>query len=372
MKFTGIIFLLIFAVACRQRTYVVEYSDNNAYKPNTAFVSYEDISLSRFDSLKTKYQLDTIFHGETDEFRRMLMLRNWIRQKISINDFGDPYPSNDHPQGIIDAASHGQGFHCGHYMVVQNALMNAYGYVTRCLGAGPGLKGVEDGHHGINEIWVNKFHKWFLSDAKFNHHFEKNGVPLSALEIRNEFLKNRAADVVLVRGPDRTPITIDSLKDVNGMYIKHNKDWFAQWYTWLEWDRSADRFSAWPAFHTKLNMYQDDYFKSHTWYWDGKPHWAYKTDQISYQSSRDAIEWTPNTIHAYIRIDSSKNEAAIRLSSATPNFKQYQMRHDNNSWTTCDSTLTIALKAPKEAYYFRAVNIADVAGPEFKVIFASR
>lgn len=372
MKNTGIIFLLIFAVACKQRTYVVEYSNDNAYKPNTAFTSFEDISLARFDSLKAKYQLDTIFHGETDEFKRILLLRNWIRQKISINDFGDPYPGNDHPQGILDAAAHGQGFHCGHYMVVQNALMNAYGYVTRCLGAGPGLKGVQDGHHGMNEIWVNKFHKWFLSDAKFNHHFEKEGVPLSALQVRDEFLRNRSADVVLVKGPDRIAISLDSLKDVKGNYVKHKKDWFAQWYTWLEWDKSANRFSAWPEFHTKLNMYQDEYFKSHTWYWDGKPHWAYNTDNVTYQSARDAIEWTPNTIQAIIKIDSSTNEAAITLFSSTPNFKEYQVKYQNDSWTPCDSSLIVSLKEPREQYLFRAVNVANVAGPEYKVIFASK
>ena len=125
MKVTTIIFLLIACIACKDRNYVVESDNNKIYKPNTAFVSYENISLPRFDSLKTKYQLDTIFHGETDEFKRILLLRNWIRQQVPINDFGDPYPGNDHPQGIIDAASKGQGFHCGHYMVVQNAVMNA-------------------------------------------------------------------------------------------------------------------------------------------------------------------------------------------------------------------------------------------------------
>ena len=40
------------------------------------------------------------------------------------------------------------------------------------------MKGIVDGHHGINEIWSNKYNKWFLSDAKYNHHFEKDGIPL--------------------------------------------------------------------------------------------------------------------------------------------------------------------------------------------------
>jgi hypothetical protein len=369
MKITTLFFLLFVCVACKQRNYVVENSSNVAYKQNTAFVSYENISLPRFDSLKSKYQLDTIFHGETDEFKRILLLRNWIRQKISINDFGDPYPGDGHPQGIIDAAMKGQGFHCGHYMVVQNAIMNAYGYVTRCLGSGPGVKGGEDGHHGMNEIWVNKFHKWFLSDAKFNHHFEKNGVPLSALEVRDEYLKNKAADVALVKGPDRVPIELDSLKDEKGVYLLHKKEWFAQWYTWLEWDKTSTRFSAWPSFDTKLNMYKDDYFSKHTWFWDGKPHWAYKTNEISYQDARDAIEWTPNVIEAEAAI--VDDHAKISLSSFTPNFKEYQVNSDGN-WVRCDSVVDLKLNKDKEDVSFRAVNAAGVAGPEYKMAFVSK
>jgi len=371
MKGTIIIIVFFCMAACKQRTYRVEITNASAYHPDTAFAGYEDISLARFDSLKTKYQLDTIFHGEKDEFRRILLLRNWIRQKIDINDFGDPYPGNDYPQGILDAAMHGQGFHCGHYMMVQNAVMNAYGYVTRCLGSGPGIKGGADGHHGMNEIWLNKYGKWFLSDAKFNHHFEKNGIPLSALEIRDEYLKNRAKDILLVKGPDREVIEIDSLKDRTGVFRKRNKEWFAQWYTWLEWDKKANRFSAWPAFTTKLNMFSDDYSRKNKWYWDGKPHWAYNTDQISYQDRREAIEWTPNIIQPAVTITDA--HAKITLASTTPNFKEYQVLHaPDSTWIKCDSQLNVDLEKHKEEFQFRTMNVAAVPGPVCKISFTEK
>jgi len=221
----------------------------------------------------------------------------------------------------------------------------------------------------MNEIWVNKFHKWFLSDAKFNHHFEKNGVPLSALEVRDEYLKNKAADVVLVKGPDRIPIETDSLKDVKGVYVRHNKDWFASWYTWLEWDKTSTRFTAWPMFNTKMNMYKDDYFSSHTWIWDGKPHWAYNTDEITYQDKRDAIEWTPNVINA--AATTSGDHAKVVLKSVTPNFKEYEMNGDG-SWVRCDSVVELPLDKDKQEVAFRAVNAAGVAGPEYKLIFVAK
>lgn len=370
-KFITIVAAVVFLASCRGKTYQISEKEAVEYKPNVAFATYENIALPRFDSLKIKYQLDTVFHGETDEFKRILLLRNWIRSHVSINDFGDPYPGADHPAGIIDAAAKGQGFHCGHYMVVQNAVMNAYGYVTRCLGSGPGVKGTNDGHHGMNEIWVNEFGKWVLSDAKFNHHFEKNGVPLSALEVRDEVLKNDAADIVLVKGPDRTAIQIDSLKDEKGKYVRRNKEWFAKWYTWIEWDQQANRFSAWPSFQTKLNMFRDEYAKANTWYWDGKPHWAYNTNEVNYQEKRDAIEWTPNTVAANASVTDGRAE--IHLQSSTPNFKEYQMRGPaDTTWTKCDSLIKMTLDKDAEEYSFRAVNSQNVAGPEYRIAFTSK
>src|SRR6476469_9316906 len=145
-----------------KKPFHVSKVNNPEFVPDTAFISFEDLSSPKFQALKEKYQLDTIFHGEKDELKRILLLRDWIRKVISINDFSDTYPGDGYPGGILDAALKGHGFHCGHYMIVQNAVMNAYGFVTRCLGAGPGVKGGPDGHHGTNEIWSNQFQKWFL------------------------------------------------------------------------------------------------------------------------------------------------------------------------------------------------------------------
>lgn len=368
MRNVGIItVLLLTLLSCKQKPYHSVKVENPVYRANTVFVSHEDMTSPKFDSLREKYQLDTIFHGEKDELKRILLLRNWIRKVIRISDFEDHYPGRSYPQGILDAALKGHGFHCGHFMIVQNAIMNAYGYVTRCIGAGPGVKGGPDGHHGINEIWLNKYHKWFLSDAKYNHHFEKNGIPLSALEVRDEYLKNKAADIVMVKGPDRIPIEFDSVADKNVVMQKVTKERFAQTYTWIEWEKSNNRFTVWPDFNTKLNMYQDDYFKNHTWIWDGKPHWAYNTPYMNLVSDRKAIEWTPNTIESKVTIDG--NRAHIELNSNTPNLKTYQMKETpDGDWKDVSNPVEIALNGDDNEIVFRAVNLGNVAGPEHKVV----
>src|SRR5690554_397327 len=128
----GILMLLV--MACGRKVYTVEEADNPEYKPNKVFEAFEDMTAPQAAHLVSKFHIDTIFKGETDEFKRILLLRHWIKSVIPIEDFGDPYPGEGNVERIIDYALNGQGYHCGHYMRVQNAIMSAYGYITRSLG----------------------------------------------------------------------------------------------------------------------------------------------------------------------------------------------------------------------------------------------
>ncbi len=365
--FLSIIALVFVLFSCESRQYFLAEVDNPVYKPNQAFQAPEDLSNPGFSHLIEKYQLDTIFHGETDEFKRILMLRNWIKTVIMINDTGDPYPGGGYAEGILDAALNGQGFHCGHFMVVQNGVLNAYGYVTRCLGAGPGVQGQEgsDGHHGIDEVWSNQYNKWVLSDAKYNHHFEKNGIPLSALEVRDEYLKNKAADVTLAQGPDRKAIEFNE-------EVQRSKEQFARTYTWITWHENGDYFSSWPEHSGRIVMYEDDFYRSNIWTRDGKPCWIYEhMEDILLIQDRDVIEWTPNTIEAKVTFKDSK--ALFLLTSDTPNLKEYQMKESpSGDWVRVEKAFPLDLKAKKYELTFRTINLAGVSGPEHKILIDSK
>lgn len=361
-NFKLLVFSTLLVLCCGTKKPFHEVTVNNPdFSPNTVFVGYEDLSYPKFNALKEKYRLDTIFHGEKDELKRILLLRNWIKKIIKINNVG-PYPGNGSPESILDEALKGHGFHCGHYMVVQNAIMNAYGYITRCLGAGEGAPNELEVHHGMNEIWLNTYHKWFLSDAKYDVHFEKDGIPLSALEVHDAYLKNKAADIMLMRGPDRVPTEVYA--EVNN----RPKELFARIYTWITWDQYNTKYINWPKKDSSdLVMYQDDYYNNHIWIRSGKPHWVYNTRYLHLVSDRKAIEWTPNTITSKVIIE-GKN-AQIELNSITPNLKTYQMKElPDGDWKDVSKAVKIKLKNDKNEIVFRTINLADVGGIEHKVI----
>jgi hypothetical protein len=236
--------------------------------------------------------------------------------------------------------------------------MNAMGYVTRCLQPGPG--GEENtylsaGNHGVNEIWSNRHRKWFISDAEFDGHFEKNGIPLSALEIREEFLKDGAKSVDLVVGPQRKK-TAPKL-----LFSPHC-------YRFVAYELAGDRHSGtgWaPGAPVVLN---DEYFRTHTWRRWGNPpggiareHWAVRANAFLRVAHREWIEWTPNVVA--VRAAIAGDTARIRLQSHTPNFDRYEMRAPGGAWEKVAGEFDLKLSGARIEREFRAVNKAAVAGP---------
>ena len=332
-------------------------AENPRYCGNELFRAFENYYSPRIRELRSRYNLDAIVAGETDEWKRILLLRHWIRSHIEIDNH-NPTQTRGDTFAILDAALKGGKFHCTHFSIVQHAVLNSFGYVTRRLGCGPGLKD-DGGHHGVNEVWINMFCKWVLIDAKYDAHFEKNGIPLSALEIRDEVWRDGATSVVRVVGPDRKPMQPDPKT--------------GQWetrpdtYRWCSWETNTNRFTTFPARPTStLVMLDDDIFRQNTWYRDGKPHWAYHTPYLIATTRRDWIEWTPNVITSKVTIEGDKAYVFVR--SCTPNFRSFQKMNHDGTWCDCSEQIELSLdKQVRNRLTFRTINLFGVAGPEHRI-----
>jgi hypothetical protein len=248
-------------------------------------------------------------------------------------------------------------------MIAQNAVMNAMGYVTRCLQPGPGQEEntyLAAGNHGVNEIWCNKYQKWFISDAEFDGHFEKGGIPLSALEIRDEYLRNGGKDVVLVTGPGKKQAKSQLL------FSPHT-------YRFVAYELTGDRHtqSGWSS--GALAVWEDEYFRTHAWHrWSGPPggraplHWALRRNFFIRVAHRDWIEWTPNVVSVSAEIQGQA--ARVRLRSHTPNFDRYEMLAPGGQWKKTGAEFDLKLEGPQVRREFRSVNTAGVAGPVSRVL----
>ena len=347
--------------ATGQAKYTVRPVENPQFRPSQIFFKFEDITSPPFRELNRRFAFAETLKGVEDEFERILRLRHWIFSTLKV-DPSKPNPPLD-AISILTQGPSGGPFECTHAMITQNAVMNSMGYVTRCLQPGPG--GEENtylaaGNHGVNEIWSNKYRKWFISDAEFDGHFEKGGIPLSALEIRDEYLKNEAKDVDLVVGPDRKKVKPQLL------FSPHT-------YRFVAYELTGDRHTESGLSSGALAVWEDEYFKTHTWYrWStplgGKApmHWALRQKFFVRVAHRDWIEWTPNVVS--VRAEIHGAVARVRLRSHTPNFARHEMRGRGGGWEKTGADFEVKLEGPRVEREFRSVNAAGVAGPVSRLL----
>jgi len=345
----------------QERSYVVVEAQNPVYRANTLFSAPEDLTSPRFAGLVDRYKLNDVIRGETDEFRRILLVRNWLNRHIVINR-NKPAVEGDALK-MLEEGPKGGRYSCAHFEAAQNAVMNALGYVTRCVLSGPDGEDPQlTGHHGSNEVWCNSLCKWVMLDAEYDSHFEKDGVPLSALEIRDAYLADGAAGVVRVQGLDRKPVP-------RGKYDQWGLTPKA--YAFVGWRQQADRFTIWPKQGSSAEVvYDDEYFQTHTWYMNGRKHWAYDSGYFQRIEDRGAIYWTPNVLDVTVSIQGAA--AQVEIISCTPNLKEYQMRQEGSGWEPVGKSFSLSLSKASDEWRLRAVNLAGVAGPEHRLAIESK
>src|SRR5262245_12722923 len=169
-----------------------------AVRPRLSFSSspYNDTQLVM---LREKYHLEKVIASARDEWTAQLLLKQWVHKAIP---GGEAKANAHHALDILELSAKGETFWCTHYSITYMECALALGWQARHVGVDRkhGAEGLESQHHGVTEVWSNQFCKWVVIDAQSNLHFEKQGLPLSAWEIRTEWLRNQGASVDHVIG----------------------------------------------------------------------------------------------------------------------------------------------------------------------------
>jgi len=118
-------------------------------------------------------------------------------------------------------------------------------------------KNTEDRHHGVVDVWSPELQKWYVLDPMNNLMFYHKGKPMSSVEIREQWLKDKAQwmEGQLVGSWK----TIFYPEDATGFDTPSNYFWI---YTSLR-----NNFMTEPGlFKTKGLLWVDEYNKDKRWY----------------------------------------------------------------------------------------------------------
>lgn len=321
------------------------------------FQGHEDYHHPRLKRLREENRLDEVVKGEESGFRRQLKLRNWVSRQWPVDNSQE---WNGDAFAILEKArKEGAGFHCAHSMTVQYAVMTSMGYVARNLGTDVDHERFKKSfHHGVNEVWSNELAKWVLMDAKYDVHFERGGRPLSALEVHDLVRAGKAGEIATVKGIDRAPASLGGADSPEASPTN---------YWWVSWHVRTDSFTQphWSG-GSRLVVPDNEAFKTTTWHRgpaDGlRKHWAYAANAFIPVKDARQIEWTPGV--PSVRARQAGATLDLRLASATPNFKHYEVRTPGGEWSAvAGERHAWALAKGENQVEIRTRNLFEVAGP---------
>jgi hypothetical protein len=166
----------------------------------------------RFDSfanpklaeLRKQHRLDQVIAPGKDEFERQVLLLDWTHRQFK--KFGRPSTNCHGALGILNAIGEGHTFFCAQYAEVLVSAAASLGWVNRplALRRHQGVNKVGGStEHSVTEMWSNQHRKWVMFDPTSNLVLEKEGVPLNAYEIREEWFYRGGTNLVFAVGKQR-------------------------------------------------------------------------------------------------------------------------------------------------------------------------
>jgi len=333
--------------------------DNRPVVRSSVTFGYEDFANPRLTELRERYRLRRVVRKGKSQFQQMLLLRNWVCRSIPR---GQPAHFNLDSLAILDTARKGGTFYCTHYSFVMMQCALALGWQARKLGIDRDHSRAERSvHHGVTELWSDAFDKWMVFDAMMDAHYEKAGVPLNALEIGSEWVRNRGKDVEIRKGPRRRRVTASG-KRTEGTEEPGCYYWF-HIYT-------RNNYFAIPEGQGgyRYLLYQDAERRRKTWY-QGDPRTGRVHRHVGYGGMflpTDRVEdcyWSINRCQIDLATGPRPGTLTVILDTFTPSLRGLHVSVDGGPWRRRPGRFTWTLHRGRNSLAARCVNTLGVEGP---------
>lgn len=320
-------------------------------------VRYEPYSTPRLAELAAREGLASVVAGANDEFDAILKLKEWTAQQFP-HSTPDPYPPWD-AMTVLDWIRGGiTGGFCAQYSQVFLQSAAALGMQARYVEIG--LDNNPYAHY-VLEIWSNQFNKWIVIDVDYNMHFERNGIPLSALEVHQALVRDELANVVSVSGAYRVGHESPS------RWPKQ----LAELYYYLRVHLKANHLSAptEPPFDRFNDMVEYTDYSTVPWEFSSVSS-SYRKEPLTRIRSGDPAEFEAKLNQTRIEVKSFDfTKATLMLTQNFFEFDHFEYRIVDTAgvgtpWTRVAQDSIVWTPDPSKTWLqVRGVNTRGVAGP---------
>jgi len=310
------------------------------------------------DGLAAREHLRDVAPAKGRQFDRILRVKDWVAAQWP-NGTPDPYPPWN-ALIVLDWIRSGKtGGFCGQYAQVLLQSLAALGFNARYVEIGS----IDNPYaHYINEVWSNDFDKWVMMDANYNVHFERDGVPMSVLEIHDALLDDTLGNVRPVLGKVRKG------HPPPNMWPKKT----AELYRYIRYHLKADHLSKpdEPPFDRFNDMVEFEDPRVVSWE-QSKVSSPYPKTRLTRQRTTDRAAISAGLNHVALTVLHTTPSAVVYgLSNDVFQFDHYEYRVVQTGaepWQTLHEAPLTWPSPPSGAWLeVRGVNIRGVAGPVVK------
>jgi hypothetical protein len=336
------------------RTAVVRKADvlplvESEYSRRFIFDSFDNPKLKE---LREKYKLDEVVAPGKDEFDRQVLLVDWTHTQFK--KFGRPSANPRGALEILKNVEEGHTFFCAQYGATLVSAAASLGWVDRALALRrhrdyPGAGSPE---HTSTEIWSNQHRKWVMLDPTANMYVEKDGVPLSAYEIRTEWFTREGKDLVFSIGKERKkhrkadlPIFLGRFAGFGDLTVPANE---MEKYGFTAYIPNTNLMDAGPDYG-KMFIVKDALCEAK---WHERTVPAHPATDPYFPIGQAAVALSP---------DGAGVKVALR--TMTPNLRGFRVQIDGGGWKAAEAAFVWTPRPGSNRLEVRTVNKFGVEGP---------
>ena len=320
------------------------------YTKRFKFDSYDNPKLKE---LRERYKLNEVIAPGKDEFDQQVLLMDWTHHQFK--KFGRPSANPKGALEILRDIEQGHTFFCTHYAEVFVSAAASLGWVDRAL-ALRRHQGIAEGgstEHTSTEIWSNQYGKWIMLDPTSNMYLEKEGVPLSAFEIRKEWFYHEGRDLVFVIGKKRQKYRKTDLPVFLAHFagfgdLKVNPDELDK-YGFIGYIPNTNLMDSGED-SGNMFIVKDKLCEGTRWHVRNVP-------------SNPAVDPYFPIGQAALSLRAEGERIAVSVKTLTPNFKQYEVQMDGGGWKPSAGNFLWRLHPGLNRLNVRTVNQFGIHGP---------
>jgi len=303
--------------------------------------------------LRERYRLDEVVADGRDEFDRQVLLLDWVHHQFK--KFGRPTVEARGALEILQGVEEGHPFFCSQYAHVFVSAAASLGWIDRelALRRHQDQPGQSSSEHSTTEIWSNQYRKWIMMDPTANMHIVKDGIPLNAHEIRQEWFHRAGQDLVFVIGKERRkyrkadlPIFLGRFPGFGDLTVPADE---LDKYGFIGYIPNTDLMDA-GLDYARMFIVKDRLCEGTRWHIRDAP-------------ANPGVDPYFPVNQAALQFAVEQDKVRVTLQTMTPNFQTYELRLDGGDWVASGETLLWNIRPGLNRLEVRTVNRFGVPGP---------